>query len=84
MQESLSPLRMTGGGGSRPAGLTGGLGLPWARPLLESLLRREALKASDSEAAQWYLEVLEDLQLGGPAPVRFALPASFRQQEGAL
>ncbi len=34
----------------------------WALPLLESLLRLEALKADSHEMSDWYIHVLEEVQ----------------------
>ena len=84
MQDDLRRLCSTGSRGSRPGALAGGQDPPWVRPLFESLLRAAALSASNSDAAQWYLDVLEDLDAGGSPAVRFALPSSMSQEEGAL
>jgi hypothetical protein len=75
---------MRGGVNSRPDAFASGAELPWVRPLFESLLRAAALSTPSPEAAQWYLDVLEDLDVNCSPAGRFVLPSNIRQEEGAL
>ena len=84
MQESFRRLRVTGSDGSCPESFARVDEQPWVRPLFESLLRAAALGTPSPEAAQWYLDVLEDLDVSRSPAGKFVVSSSIHLEEGAL
>jgi hypothetical protein len=48
--------------------------MPWALPLLGSLVRREILNGASGEKAEWMYDMLRDIERGSKCPRNVAVP----------